>query len=197
VTDVMDTDASEREGPHGDDDGRGAKPARRLRWSIAMVAACALLGTGAAVGLALRSSNGAGTRNDQASNARSGAPTAPVPVIDMHNASPEACGGPVAPGTGHPDTTLSQIFHVTDSTNVRYLLGWQVAPYNGARSYALNDRGAFLALEPPTSGTPLGFGKGTLTIAGNGTSGSVDALVKLKNGGTMVHVTGSWSCAHA
>jgi NADPH-dependent curcumin reductase CurA len=161
-----------------------------------VVGVCALLAVGVAVGRAFGgSSHGAGDRVTRtpgaATNTGAGAVT---PTIDMHDASPEACAAPIAPGKGHADTTVSQIFHVTDSTKAQYLLGWQVVPYDGAHTYSVGASGALVALEPPTSGKPLGFGVGSLTFTGNGTAGSIDATVKLDSGAT-VRVTGKWSCA--
>jgi hypothetical protein len=102
---------------------------------------------------------------------------------------------PVHPGRGHPDTLVSQIFNVRDNQRNPYLVGWQIVPYQGARTYSFGTGGNLLALEPPTGGKPLGFGIGTVTFSGNADAGTVHALVKLRAGGTL-NVTGNWVDCH-
>jgi hypothetical protein len=115
-------------------------------------------------------------------------------LIDMTKATGSSCRPPVHPGRGHPDTLVSQIFNVRDNQRIAYLLGWQIVPYQGARTYSFGTGGNLLALEPATGGRPLGFGIGTVTFSGNGDAGTVHALVKLRAGGTL-SVTGNWVCS--
>ena len=114
-------------------------------------------------------------------------------VIDMRRSIPRLCSGPVAPGTGHPQAVLSQMFRVTDDAASSYLLGWQLVPYHGAGVYRLGTGGNLLALEPSESGAPLGFATGTLRVDADGTAGVVNASVRLAKGGAM-RVSGTWSC---
>lgn len=163
---------------------------RWLRWSAVLAAVLAIGGAGGAV---LARPRGA-PRATHASHALpKGAGAAKVHVIDMHRAVPKLCRGPVAPGNGHPQVVLSQMFNVTDDVAAPYLLGWQLVPYHGAGAYRLGTGGNLMALEPPSSGAPLGFATGTLIVGANGTSGVVDASVKLATG-AVVRVSGPWSC---
>jgi hypothetical protein len=114
--------------------------------------------------------------------------------IDMSKAIGVVCGPPAAPGPGHPDPLLSQLFNVQDPTRSSYLLGWQIVPFHGAgRSYRFGTGGNLLALEPPTGGDPVGFGKGTVTFGHNADSGAVNAVVTLTAGGKIA-IGGTWTC---
>jgi hypothetical protein len=115
-------------------------------------------------------------------------------TIDVQHAEPATCPTPISPGKGHADPVLTMTLHVIDNKHNRYLLGWQIVPYRGPRTYTLDQKGgALLALEPATTGTPLGFGTGTLTVAANSTNGSIDATVPLIGGGTA-RIAGRWQC---
>lgn len=114
-------------------------------------------------------------------------------VIDMTKATGVACGPPLKPGKAHPDWVLSQIFTVHDGGGNAYLLGWQILPYQGARTYSFGAAGNVLALQPPGGGRPLGIGTGSVTFGGTGESGTVRAVVRLTAGGS-ISVTGSWAC---
>jgi hypothetical protein len=116
----------------------------------------------------------------------------------MSQATGVVCGPPAAPGPGHPDPLLSQLFNVRDGArSSSYLLGWQIVPFHGAgRSYRLGAGGNLLALEPPTGGRPVGFGKGTVTFGRNSEAGAVNAVVTLTAGGT-ISIGGSWTCVVA
>jgi hypothetical protein len=114
--------------------------------------------------------------------------------IDMSKAIGVVCGPPAAPGPAHPHPLLSQLFNVQDASRASYLLGWQIVPFNGAgRSYRFGTGGNLLALEPPTGGSPVGFGKGTVTFGRNADAGDVNAVVTLTAGGT-ISIGGSWTC---
>jgi hypothetical protein len=179
-----------------------------LRPGTAIAGALLLLGAGVFAGVMLRGNavpaatpSAAGTPS--AASTSSAASPVNVPgsgaavgamVIDMTKATGESCRGPVSPGRGHPDRLLSQVFSVRDGRQNAYLLGWQIVPYRGARTYSLGTAGNLLALEPPTGGAPLGFGSGTVTISGKTDTGTVHARVRLTAGGTL-SVTGSWVCS--
>ena len=113
-------------------------------------------------------------------------------AIDMNKATGVSCRPPVPPGPAHPDTVLAQIFDVHDCDKTAYLLGWQIVPYRGVGTYSFGAGGNLLALQPPTGGRPLGYGKGTVTFVGNSGSGTVRVLVKLAAGGTLT-VGGTWA----
>jgi hypothetical protein len=91
---------------------------------------------------------------------------------------------------------LAQLFNVRDNKNAAYLLGWQVVPYRGAGTYVFGTAGNILAVEPPTGGRPLGFGKGTVTFKAGSGSGTVRATITLTAGGA-VEVKGAWACKTA
>ena len=124
-------------------------------------------------------------------------PSPPAPGIDMSRASGVACGTPVAPGAGHPNTLLSEVFNVHDATGTAYVVGWQIDPFRGTRrTYRFGIPGDILALEPATGGPPLGFGTGTVTFRASSEAGTVDAVIKLKTGRSLT-VWGSWHCVVA
>jgi hypothetical protein len=113
--------------------------------------------------------------------------------IAMADATGASCRPPVAPGPGHPSTLLSELFNV-HAGSTAYLLGWQVLPFSGdGRTYRFGSAGNLLALEPPTGGTPVGYGKGTVTVGSSPEVGTIDATVTLKSGKTLA-VQGAWSC---
>jgi hypothetical protein len=114
-------------------------------------------------------------------------------AIDMTTATGIDCGPAVTPGPAHPDSLLSEIFSVR-SAGVTYTLGWQIVPYRGPdRSYQFGTGGNLLALEPVTGGRPLGYGKGTVTFRAGPAAGTIDAVITLKAGGSLI-VAGSWTC---
>jgi hypothetical protein len=170
----------------------GSLRGKKLSFTLGTMIASALLlvAIGVFVGVMVSGNAGsAGTLNASGSAGPSGAR-----LIDMSKATGSSCRSPVHPGRGHPDTLVSQIFNVSDNQRTTYLLGWQIVPYQGARTYSFGTGGNLLALEPPTGGRPLGFGIGTVTFSGNGDAGTVHALVKLRGGGTL-NVAGNWVCA--
>ena len=115
-------------------------------------------------------------------------------AIDMSTATGVVCGPPSPPGRAHPDPLLAQIFTVHDAKHTAYQLGWQIVPYNGDnRSYQFGTAGNILALETPAGGSPLGFGKGTVTFLGKATTGTLNAVVTLTAGGSLT-IGGSWHC---
>jgi hypothetical protein len=162
---------------------------KKLTFTLGTMIAGALLLVAIGVFAGVMVSGNAGPAGTVTASGPSGAR-----LIDMSKATGSSCQPPVHPGRGHPDTLVSQIFNVRDNHRNPYLLGWQILPYQGARTYSLGTRGNLLALEPPTGGQPLGFGIGTVTFSGNGDAGAVHALVKLRTGGTL-NVTGNWVCA--
>ena len=119
---------------------------------------------------------------------------APGLSIDMSQATGETCKPPAAPGPGHPDVVLAQVFRARAATGTSYLLGWQIVPYRGLGTYTLGKAGNLMALEPPAGGRPLGFGKGTVTFIGSYDAGTVDARVAL-SGGRTLRVGGTWACS--
>jgi hypothetical protein len=122
--------------------------------------------------------------------------TGPRPDIEMATATGLACGSPVAPGNGHPDPLLSQLFDV-HALGGSYTLGWQIIPYAGSgRSYTFGKKGNLLALEPATGGLPVGFGQGTVTFRANPDDGTINAVITLKAGGSLT-VGGPWTCVVA
>lgn len=173
---------------------RGKKLSLRLGTMI--VGAPLLVGVGVFVGVMLRGNAGPASTPYVAAPANANASAVPsgARVIDMTKATGASCRSPVPPGPGHRDTLLSQIFNVRDGQRTAYLLGWQIVPYRGARTYIFGTAGNLLALEPPTGGRPLGFGSGTVTFSGNADAGTVHALVRLSAGGTL-SVAGNWVCA--
>lgn len=90
-----------------------------------------------------------------------------------------------ASGPARPQRVLAQIFNVSDGDHTAYLLGWQILPYRGAGTYDFASGGNLLALRPPTSGRPLGYGKGTVTFVGNSHAGTVNAVVALKSAANL------------
>jgi len=185
-----------------------------LRPGTAIVGVPLLVGVGVLAGVMVRGNAGpaatpgaaAGAPSASATPSAAGAPSAAGPanangaaalsgprVIDMTKATGTSCRPPVSPGKGHPDTLLSQVFNVSDSRRTTYLLGWQIVPYQGARTYSFGAAGNLLALEPPTGGRPLGFGTGTVTFSGKAGAGTVHATVRLRAGGTVT-VKGNWAC---
>jgi len=121
-------------------------------------------------------------------------PPSPAPGIDMSRATGLACGAPVAPGAGHPNPLLSQVFNVHDATGTAYVVGWQIDPFRGTRrSYRFGTPGNLLALEPATGGPPLGYGTGTVTFGASPEAGTVDAVITRKTGRSLT-VRGSWRC---
>jgi hypothetical protein len=179
------------------DSGRSLR-GKKLSLTLGTMIAGALLlvAIGVFAGVMVSGNAGpAGTPNAGGSlNASGSAGPAGARLIDTSKATGSSCRPPVHPGRGHPDTLVSQIFNVRDNQRNPYLLGWQILPYQGARTYSFGTGGNLLALEPPTGGRPLGFGIGTVTFSGNGDAGTVHALVKLRAGGTL-NVTGNWVCA--
>jgi hypothetical protein len=181
-----------------------------LRPGTAIVGVPLLVGIGVLVGVVARGNAGPaaapGVPSSAATPSAAGTPNAAGPVypvgavasgprvIDMAKATGTSCRPPVSPGKGHPDTLLSQVFSVSDSHRTTYLLGWQIVPYKGARTYAFGAAGNLLALEPPTGGRPLGFGSGTVTFTGKAVAGTVHATVRLTAGGSVT-VTGKWACS--
>jgi hypothetical protein len=170
-----------------------AEGRHRTRWlavSAVVVGAIALVGVGVTLGVTLHSGTGSPPPHHGTSPQRA------VPAIDMSSATSIQCLGPVAPGPAHPRPLVVQLFNVKDSKHTTYQLGWQVVPYKGAGTYTFASSGNLLALEPPTGGHVLGYGKGTVTFIGSASSGTVHAKVKLKSGGTLA-VSGSWLCSNA
>lgn len=163
---------------------RAWKRAKLVAGSIVLVA------MGVLAGLALRSSD---LSPSAARTAGANKPT-PGAVVNLTQATARACAPPVPPGPGHPDPVLSQLFSVRSGSNAAYLLGWQIVPYRGAGTYTLGKDGNLLALQPPAGGQTLGFGTGTITVAGTPQTGSVSAVIKLSAGGTL-RVTGNWTCS--
>ena len=126
----------------------------------------------------------------------SGTPKTATPnaTIDMAKATGVGCKPPIAPGKGHPQVVVARVFNAQDSKSVAYMVGWQVVPYDGPnRTYKLDPTDNLLALQPATGGAPLGYGAGTVTFANSADSGTIDATVALKMGGTVA-VTGAWHC---
>jgi hypothetical protein len=167
----------------------GKRPTRRLAVPAAVLGAFALVGVGVTLGTTLHSGTGSPPRHRTS-------PQHAAPAIDMSTATSLECLGPVAPGPAHPRPVVVQLFNVKDSKHKTYQLGWQVVPFKGAGTYTFASSGNLLALEPPTGGHVLGYGKGTVTFIGSASSGNVHATVKLRSGGTL-GVSGSWLCSNA
>jgi hypothetical protein len=116
------------------------------------------------------------------------------PSIDLSTAKSLDCKDPSPAGAQHPDAVLARLFTVTDQTHTAYTLGWQIVPYGGpARTYQFGKAGNLLALEPAAGGRPLGYGSGTVTIAATPDTGSINASIALKAGGSLA-VRGTWRC---
>lgn len=176
-------------------------PRASWRWAGAAVAVVVLLGVGVIAGATLFGTGGDRPLSEGPYQATH--PTGPTGsggsarrhaagVVDMTGAKGVVCRPPVAPGPGHRDRLVSELFNVRDGQRT-YLLGWQVVPYRGPGTYTLADSGNMLALEPATGGAPLGFGKGTLTFFGTADSGTVHAVVSLHSGGSL-RIQGPWIC---
>lgn len=193
-----------------------ANSSRRAQWARpagVAAAAAVLVGAGALVGTtwlangrpavtagsatsapaAPTATTGSGHRPEAQPAGAKAAGNGAAGVIEMAKATGVVCRGPVTPGPGHPDRLLSQLFNVSDGSHA-YLLGWQIVPYRGIGTYRLATAGNLLALEPATGGSPLGFGKGTVTFFAGARSGSVDAVVTMKSG-PPVKVRGPWQCS--
>jgi hypothetical protein len=166
-----------------DPDGPGRRPA--LAWKLVAAFAAGALVAGIAVAV-LVGSHGSTTPRPKHIDAS---------AIAMGDATGATCGPVAAPGVGHPDPLLSQLFNVHDGAGTAYLLGWQIVPFRGSgRTYRFGTGGNLLALEPPTGGRPVGFGQGTVTFTGSADAGTIDAVLKLTAGGSLT-VGGSWTCA--
>jgi hypothetical protein len=147
-----------------------------------------LVGVGALAGFGIRSMNASHPAPKTSAKA-----TTAIAMIEMSQATGRACQPPAPPGPGHPDPVLTQIFNVQSGSHTPYLLGWQIVPYRGSGTYTFGAAGNILALQPPAGGHSLGFGTGTITVAGTSQSGSISARVKLVAGGTL-SVEGNWEC---
>jgi hypothetical protein len=153
----------------------------RLAWKIIAALVVGAVVSGIAVALIVRP--GSPTK----------VPSEPTRAIDMTTATGVSCGAPVAPGPAHPNTLLSQIFNVR-SSRTTYTLGWQIVPFQGAdRSYRFATGGNLLALEPAIGGRPVGFGTGTVTFGANTGTGTIDAVITMRSGGSLT-VSGRWRC---
>lgn len=171
--------------PEGQGGARRAALSKRFLAGVAVGVALAGI---AALALVLVNSDGTSGPKTPAQS------TTPASGIDMSRATGFACGAPVAPGPGHPDTLLSQVFNVRDKAGQPYVVGWQIVPFRGVgRSYRFGTPGNLIALEPSTGGAPLGYGKGTVTFRTSAEAGTVDAVITLKAGGSLT-VSGSWRC---
>ncbi len=168
-------------------DGRHAGPRRAAfskRFLAGVGVGVVLAGIGVGVGIAVSSKKSTPPAH----------PASRAAGIDMSQATGFACGAPVAPGPGHPDTLLSQVFHAHNASGTAYVVGWQIVPFRGTgRSYRFGAPGNLLALQPSTGGPPLGYGTGTVTFGSSSFAGTVDAVVKLKTG-TSLTLHGSWRC---
>ncbi|HVC70016.1 MAG TPA: hypothetical protein VNC61_07090 [Acidimicrobiales bacterium] len=167
-------------------DGQGER--RRAAFSKRFLAGVAvgvvLAGIGVGVGVGVTSGHSTPTT------------TAPAraPGIDMSRATGFACGAPVPPGPGHPQTLLSQVFNASGAGGTAYIVGWQIVPFRGTRrSYQFGVPGNLLALQPATGGPPLGYGKGTVTYGPSTDAGTINAVVTLKTG-KAVTLQGLWHC---
>jgi hypothetical protein len=164
---------------------RAPRAALSKRFLAGVMVGVVLAGIGVGVGVAVSSSK---------STTPPAHPVSHAPGIDMSQATGFACGAPVAPGAGHPESLLSQVFDAHDAGGTAYVVGWQIVPFRGVRrSYRFGSPGNLLALQPATGGTPLGYGTGTVTYGASTVAGTIDAVVKLKTGKSLT-LRGSWRC---